>query len=53
MTRAMEECDVACLLYDGSDPQSFSIAASMLVSMVTYLVGLSEGVTIIFQCRKL
>lgn len=29
---ALEQCDVACLLYDSSDPKSFSTAASMLVS---------------------
>ena len=28
---ALDQCDVACLLYDGSDPKSFSVAASMMV----------------------
>lgn len=29
---ALDQCDVACLLYDSSDRHSFSIAAAMLVS---------------------
>ena len=32
VTGALEQCDVVCLMYDSSDPTSFPIAASMMVS---------------------
>ena len=28
---ALDQCDVACLLYDSSDPSSFEVATSMMV----------------------
>ncbi len=30
---ALHECDVACLLYDSSDPKSFQVTSAMMVGV--------------------
>ena len=34
----LEQCDVACLLYDRTDPDSFAVAATMMVRGGNYLI---------------